>query len=120
MHRSIIFILTILLMGLMASTALAQKGPGGANAPLMNHNYLDANGANAYGGIHRHGGDFAGEGGKHGPFGPGPDDEQLPDPMPKLVYEDPIDDARGRLWRYCTAPAAPALLAAIYREDRSF
>ncbi|MBU8869868.1 MAG: hypothetical protein KOO60_03225 [Gemmatimonadales bacterium] len=87
MKQLMISILVALLVSLMAVVAFAQEAESEEQEGQQvqqaqqnrNLNYLDSPGIDAHGGIERHGADFAGDREKHGPFGPGPDEDGVED-----------------------------------------
>nr|MEE4266870.1 hypothetical protein [Candidatus Krumholzibacteria bacterium] len=81
MMKKAVTVMAMLALGLMMAGGAQAQSDDCDQIPnamqLRTHNFEDANGLDGNGGIHRHGGDFVGEGGPHGPLGTGPDDELL-------------------------------------------
>ncbi len=99
MKQSTLMIFSAVLICLMAAGAVAQTTPPGDQ--VQRHNYDNVNGLDGNGGIHRHGDEFVGGGGPHGPIGPGPDDELL-----KFLGLDATSVLAGNMWIYGWGPGA--------------
>ena len=100
MKTTMTTLLVILLAGVFAAAAIAQdeETPTQAKEQAQEQvqerqlNYDDAPGQDANGGIVRNGGDYAEEGGPHGPVGPGPDDEEDGEDTVKSMFIDEDGD----------------------------